>query len=163
MLSKKKNIAKVYGGAKAKNNGDAFERLIEKKCTQESIFFIKIPSGCKWVKTPYGVRPVPIRTPFDYIILKNGSAVFFDAKSLSNSALSHSKIKPHQMDKLVDIEKQKFISGYIVHFVEENKIEFFISSKLKNLRPRNSLYVGDGVELGNKEDFSLLPLLENGD
>lgn len=160
MFYQKKNLNNIYGGHKAKNNGDRFELLLQKKCSQEKISFIKIPSGCKWVRTNSGVRPIPIKTPFDFIIAKNGKAVFFDAKSLSNSSLTYSKIKAHQIDKLVEMEEQNFLAGYVVCFEEEKVIVFFTSSTLKKLKPRHSIESGDGLILGSIENFTLAPLLQ---
>lgn len=160
MFNQKKNLNNILGGQKAKSNGDRFELLLQKRCAQEKISFIKIPSGCRFARGSFGVQPIPIKTPFDFIIAKDGKAVFFDAKCLSNSSLTYSKIKPHQLEKLFEMEQQSFLSGYIVYFVEENKVSFFTSSTLKKLPPRHSLEYSDGVILGNIENFNLLPLLQ---
>ena len=159
MFGQKKNLNNIYGGLKAKNNGDYFERILETKCMREQITFVKIPSGCKWVRTNVGVRPVPVKTPFDFVMCKDGKSVYFDAKCVSTNTFSHSKLKGHQIDKLFEIEQQNFIAGYIIHFKEENKIVFFTSSTLKNLKPRHSLNSECGLFLGSVESFSLIPLL----
>lgn len=159
MFSQKKNLKNIYGGHKAKNNGDYFENLLSAKCVREKIAFIKIPSGCKWVRTRMGVKPIPMKTPFDFVVCKNGKSVFFDAKCVSTNTFSYSQIKSHQLDKLYEIEQQKFLSGYIIHFAKENKVVFFTSSTLKNILPRHSLNSEGGVQLGGIESFSLVPLL----
>lgn len=138
-------------GAKAKVFGQYFENILTVCCVRSKIKFEQIPSGCKWV----GKRPIPMRTPFDFIACKNSKVILFDAKTLNAKTFNKSSCKPHQIDSLYGFEVSGLTAGYIVWFREVDTIVFFRASQLKNLQQRSSLKVSDGVFLGSKNTLSL--------
>lgn len=138
-------------GAKAKVFGQYFEHILSVFCRRQEIKFEQIPSGCKWV----GKKPIPTRTPFDFIASKNGRAVVFDAKTIAGTAFSKSACKEHQIESLFGFQVSGLTAGYIVWFRENDQIVFFKASQLKHLRPRCSLKVSDGLLLGTKSALNL--------
>lgn len=138
-------------GAKAKAYGRFFENILSVHCQKTGIKFEQIPSGCKWV----GKTPIPMRTPFDFIAAKNGRAIVFDAKTLNNDAFSKSACTPHQIDSLYGFEVSGLTAGYIVWFRTIDSVVFFSASQLKQLKPRCSLKILDGVFLGRQNALNL--------
>ena len=102
---------------------------------------------------------VPAKSPFDFIIAKNGKAVFFDAKSLDATTFTRSACKPHQIDSLAGFEMSGLTSGFIVWLRQSNEVVFFRASQLKALPPRCSLKSSDGILLGSIETLTLEGLL----
>lgn len=162
MHSSKASTRKILGGKKAKSKGDVFELILSSRAKSEKISFVKIPSGCAWRKTNFGVKPVPVRTPFDFVIGKNAKAVFFDAKCMGDDRFTYSLIKQHQVQKLLELEQQNFRSGYVIFFDTVDRVEFFSASQLMAVKRRESLKSGEGMFLGSIQNFSLLPLLDTG-
>jgi recombination protein U len=154
----KKNLKNQLGGLQAKRNGDNFEALIERACIRDRVKLVKIPSGCRWVRTRAGVRPIPQKTPFDFMACFDGRAIYFDAKSLSKNSFPYSAVEPHQVKELLEIEAQKFVSGYVIRFQESNQVAFFPATVLNAMRPRESIRHEDGIDLGDGLKFSLMKL-----
>lgn len=102
---------------------------------------------------------VPAKSPFDFIIAKNGKVVFFDAKSLDATTFTRSACKPHQIESLAGFEMSGLTSGFIVWLRQSNEVVFFKASQLKGLPPRGSLKVSDGILLGSVETLTLEGLL----
>ena len=138
-------------GAKAKVFGQYFENILSVHCRKQNIRFEQIPSGCKWV----GKKPIPVKTPFDFIASKHGRAVVFDAKTTAGSSFSKSACKEHQIESLFKFELSGLTAGYIVWFREVDSIVFFKASELKQLPSRCSLKVSDGLFLGTKSNLNL--------
>lgn len=147
MLSSRASIR----GAKAKVVGQWFENILSVACTREGIAFEQIPSGCKWV----GKRAIPAKTPFDFIASKDSRAILFDAKTVNVETFSKSACKEHQVESLFRFEVSGLTAGYIVWFRGSDSIVFFKASQLKNLAPRRSLRISDGVFLGSKDALNL--------
>lgn len=160
MIRKKKNPNKVSGGAKAKHIGKLFEGIVLAACYSNRIVPIQIPTGCKFVRGYGGMRPIPQKSDFDFIIVKNKSAAFIDAKTTNDTTFTYSEITPHQVHKLAAIEKQGFNAGYLVWFRKvDNRIVFFTASKLLALKKGESLKVDDGYDLGTDLTKKLPDLL----
>jgi len=151
-------------GKLAKSRGDIFETEINLSCYINGASPIQIPSGCKWRKTPTGVRAVPEKTPFDFVIALHGKCAFFDAKSTDAVGFGFSLIKPHQVAKLLELERQGFNSGYLIKFTKfDSQIAFFTSSQLIKLKPRESLKLEDGaIHFGTDLKSSLLRIFVKG-
>ena len=156
------SVKKILGGKKAKAKGDIFELILQSQSKRDKISFVKIPSGCAWRRTQFGVKPMPVATPFDFMCGKTGRAIFFDAKQMGNDRFNYSLIKQHQVRKLLELEQQNFCAGYVIYFDTVDRIEFFTATQLIAVKRRESLKVGEGLLLGSVQNFSLLPLFNLG-
>jgi penicillin-binding protein-related factor A (putative recombinase) len=105
-----------------------------------------------------GVRAIPTKTPFDFVMCRDGIAVFFDAKSTSAKTFAASAIQLHQLYHLARVENAGFRSGYVVYFQETDEVVFFSASQLAKLKRGDSLKPDDGLQLGSALTLTLLPL-----
>ena len=139
-------------GHLARQVGNSFEAIFEVHCRQSQMGFTKIPDGCRRIKTPYGIKLVPCRTPFDYFICKDGRAAAIDCKTIDSDTFSYSAIDRHQAGALYEISSH-VAAGYVVWFRTINKICFFNGNILMALTQRNSLKPEDGLFLGSIDRF----------
>lgn len=150
--------SKIIAGHKAKNSGRRFESDLMQQAKIDGIGFEQIPSGCIWRRTPRGVVPIPVKTPFDFMMFKNGKAVFFDAKSTDGVTFPYSMLNQNQVKSLAQIAKHDFKCGYLVKF-DGIGFYWFPIEKLLGLKRRESLKPLDGQSLSITPDtFSLLAL-----
>lgn len=145
-------------GLAAKRAGDYFEDVIAKYCMAQKIEFVKIPTGCKIVYTPRGLKPIFIQTPFDYILFKDGKSVCLDCKTVESGNFTFSMLKSHQVLSLHKISKQNINTGYVVYYRDTGKVIFYNSTQLMNLKPRQSL--DQGALLGDVKNIDLKGLFE---
>ncbi len=147
MFRTKQQIA----GKKAKVYGQLFETILSNYCLRNCIKFEQIPSGCKWI----GKRPIPTKTPFDFIASKNKTVLLFDAKTVNTVSFSKSACTEHQVKSLYGFELSGLTAGYIVWFRPCDSVVFFKASQLMQLLPRSSLKVIDGLLLGSRLSLNL--------
>lgn len=157
-MSQAQKQARRLGGKKAKANGDQFEQIIQLPARRESVSVIKIPSGCRWVRGPGRTLAVPTKTPFDFVFIRDGVPVFFDAKSTTGKTFSASKVTPHQLFHMLRCHEAGARAGYIVYFQTLDRIVFFAVEKLNALTKGQSLKPEDGISLGSALTLTLLPL-----
>jgi hypothetical protein len=138
-------------GAKAKASGRLFENILAAHCDALGIKFEQLPSGCRWI----GKRAIPAKSPFDFIMSKNGVAVVFDAKSIDAKTFGKSLCKPHQVESLFGFEVSGLTAGFIVWLRAIDEVVFFPAGKLKALAPRCSLKPCDGIPLGKRNTLTL--------
>jgi hypothetical protein len=148
-------------GLKAKRSGQRFEEIVKIPASRDGIEVIQIPSGARWVPMRGGVRAIPTKTPFDFVMCRDGIAVFFDAKSTSAKNFTASSIQLHQLYHLARVENAGFRSGYVVYFQGTDEVVFFSASQLASLKRGDSLKSSDGLMLGSALTLSLLPLFFN--
>lgn len=148
-------LANRIRGAKAKSQGQIFERILAVNCQRSAIHFEQLPSGCRWV----GKMAIPAKSPFDFIIAKGGRAAFFDAKSVDSETFSRSLCKPHQIEALHALEMSGLTAGFVVWLRKTDSVVFFKASALKGLAPRCSLKANDGISLGSSSKLTLEGLL----
>ena len=154
-MSYSKNVIR---GAKARDSGDYFEAELSRQAIIDGIGFEKIPSGCRWVNSPKGLKAIGVKTPFDFMMFKNGRAIFFDAKSTDGNTFPHSKLEEHQVKSLAQIASHGFKCGYLVKFVGIG-FTWFPVEKLLKLNPRESLKPIDGISLVTEAgSFTLMSL-----
>lgn len=103
---------------------------------------------------------VPAKSPFDFILAKNGRVVLCDAKSLDATTFTRSACKPHQIESLAGFEMSGLTAGFIVWLREADQVVFFKASQLKGLAPRCSLKISDGIQLGSVDTLTLEGLLD---
>lgn len=147
-------------GLSPRTEGLIFETELVQQAWREKFSVVKIPTGAKIIGR-VGKRPTlsPIKTPFDFVLVKHGRPIFTDAKTTSEKAFGHSKITPHQLHALSNLEEAGCVAGYLVNFRTLDTVSFFKASTLRNLNPRQSLKPSDGTHLGTSSNFKLEGLL----
>ena len=136
-------------GALSKKIGNGFENLFEAESIRSGIKTVRVPDGCRRIPHPGGVRLIPVKSPFDFILSYNGRAAFVDTKSIGAKYFSHNKITEHQMQALLCLERDGHVAGYVVNFDHWKQVVFFPASRLNLTDPNNSMRVEDGVPLGS--------------
>jgi penicillin-binding protein-related factor A (putative recombinase) len=153
-------MAKTSRGSHlAREAGKSFEALFEVHCRQKQMGFTKIPDGCYRIKTPYGIKLVACRTPFDYFICKNGRAAALDCKTINADSFSFSMLDKHQVEALYELGSH-VASGYIIWFRISDKVCFFDSKILMGLVSRTALIPEDGLLLGSIDRFDPEKIIE---
>ena len=136
---------KRQAGYKSKNAGDYFENMLHFFGTCQRIEVVRIPNGCKVVKIRGKLVTIPIKSPFDFIIVKNGIAIFLDCKTVESGNFCYSDLTQHQVNGLFNLERQGITSGYLIYYRNINKIIFYKASVLSSLRPKSSLDERSGL------------------
>lgn len=156
-------FVKRISGHKAKGYGDLFENMIRSQCNRESIVCVRIPSGAKMIKMRGVLVPLPVRSPFDFVIAQGGKCCFIDAKTIESGNFSHSMITGHQLEALLSLHNQGLSAGYLIWYRDKGRVCFFNAGDLKALKPRESLTADDGIFVGTGNGFSLEKILEGRD
>ncbi len=148
-MGRQPSPGRIIAGLKSKNAGSAFESAFEVICLQNGFSCIRIPNGCRQIgRDQYG-RPklIRIKSPFDYFIANQGFCVMLDVKCTEQNRFTYSMLNQDQVSTLFNARKD-CVSGYLVHFSTLNKIVFFDSKTLHNVKPRGSIGPDDGLTLG---------------
>lgn len=117
-----KNLKRVIAGRKSQAKGQGFEHFIMTRFRRFGWMVKRVPNGARWVGKN---RIIPIKSPFDFLAIKNGICIFFDAKRTSSKTLPLVMIKEHQRDNLQDCLDWGCPSGFIVHFETKKEIWFY--------------------------------------
>ena len=80
-------------GKLARDSGQSFEYFVERKCQAQGFIFIKIPDGCKRIRQGARIKLIPVATPFDCVITKDGNAACLDLKTVQTKNFTYSLIK----------------------------------------------------------------------
>lgn len=96
----------------------------------------KIPTSIKPVKLDNENRHISLayfekRSTVDYIGVVQGIPICFEAKETTKDALPMQNIHQHQIDFMIDFEKQQGIAFLIVFFANTNEYFFFPFRDLK--------------------------------
>lgn len=151
-MQKQKNPNKVAAGKKSQEKGEAFETSLRENAGRERYTVVRIPNGAR----RGGGFIIPIKSPFDFVLVKKKNVVFCDAKTTEEKTFGHSAIKEKQIENLFALHLQDHVSGYIVRFESHNKTVFFNARLLDSrLGVRGSLKVEDGVEIGSATSYSI--------
>ncbi|CAK9250664.1 unnamed protein product [Sphagnum jensenii] len=141
-------------GKLSKEVGTTFEKLFEVHCRQRQMAFIKIPDGCRRVSLGgLGVKLIPVKTPFDFFICKNGKSATVDCKTIDAALFKYSLCDQDQVNALT-VTGEHIPSGYIIWFRETNRVVFFSVVLLRMLQQRTSLRDTDGLLLGDIDRFN---------
>ena len=139
-------------GAQAKAKGEMYENLFRSRCAASNIFTIQIPTGMRVRRGASGkLIPVPVQTPFDFILTHPTLGVaFIDVKVTDKATFPFSQLTRHQVAILHRTQMDKVPSGYAVLFEPLKLWVFFDADTLNRLSPRESLKPKDGLELGSE-------------
>lgn len=145
-MSISRRIANKMRGHLSQRRGEAFENLLRGECRRTKWTVVFFPPGIKNISTTRFIR---VKTPLDFIFVKGPKVVFIDAKTTKAKTYSFSKLTPHQIEMLIEIENHGHEAGYCVNFTELNITVFFRASMLVALKGRTSLKPDDGIVLGS--------------
>lgn len=151
-------MSRRLAGLKAKIIGDQFEGLIMFHALRQRYECVRIPNGAVMKKIQGRIIPVPVKSPFDFILAKDSKVAFFDAKTIESGNFSYSMLTGHQVENLSKLEAQGISSGYLIFYRESNVAVFYKAETLKSLKRGQSLKIETGIILGNRDkiDFKLL-------
>lgn len=148
-------LSRIIGGKKAQAWGAQFEKLVTNTAQLQGFEVIKIPTGSRTFKD----KIIRESSPFDYVLVKEGKCIFFDAKSFDSAKFSYSKINQRQLTALLKLQNQGCLSGYICYFRKSDQVTFFSAGKLSKLQKGQSLGPLDHILLGNSFKFDLTSLI----
>lgn len=153
---------RIWGGRRAKALGTSWEAIIERKCIREQIMHVRIPDGCRQIGKQKLIR---VRSPLDYVLIKEGKTVFLDAKTINADTLSYSflhdsKSTSHQLETMRRISVNKCRAGLLIWFRLSNIISFIDAQLLMVIQPNEGIKYDAGLILGKFEDFKLGPLFQ---
>lgn len=130
-----------------KKQGNGFEQIVKTMGKLTGWTVVKIPDGCKHVGKG---KIVPVKSPFDFVLSKNGQSIFFDAKTYDQECVNTSQLNYRQLEILYALEfDAKEPAGYVIYFRPVNKVIFFPASILLTLKTDQSLHHSKGVDLGS--------------
>lgn len=147
-----KSITRIAAGRRAQKLGDRWQTLFHNSVMRQGFHCIRIHDGCKTA----GRKLIRMPQAFDFIVSGSGcQALFVDTKAGYTKRFGASWRTDHQIRELSHLESHGHKSGYIVLFSTSSEVVFFSASKLKAMKPRESLGVEDGVILGTEMNFDL--------
>lgn len=145
------------GGVLAKQNGSSFENMFKTRCAYLKVACTRIPDSCRRVGS--GPRDLQqIKSPFDYIISYQGRAAIIDTKTTAAASFGKTLIAEHQVEELVQHERQGVSSGYVIHLRKVSRVVFISAATLINAtkNPETMNLDHDGViDLGSLFDFDV--------
>jgi hypothetical protein len=146
-------------GNKNRIEGNFFEHVFVSQARSNGFLVIKMPLGCRRIKAGAGMKLIQVKTPFDYILVKDGKSLFVDCKSFDNDHMVYSYLTEHQIETLSAIEEKKACAGYVVHLRLTKEVYFFNGTILSKLERHKSLAKEEGLLLGTFESFDVGKLL----
>lgn len=147
-----RSFSKIMAGKRSKHEGDLFEMQLKMQSKAHGWKVIQIPMGAKMLNAHKLIR---VQTPFDFVFVKRGKALFADAKSFQKPTISFSDLTHHQIENLFHVEQHGFKAGYIVNFRKLDQIRFYPASMLLELKQRSSYGHEDGFLMGSVQNISL--------
>lgn len=137
----------------SKKIGTSFEDTAEKLLLMSGFSVIRIPDGCRTFGYGIKTRMIRIKSPFDFLAAKDGKAIFFDCKTYQNNSIAYSQINENQIEKLLSLERQGHLAGYLIYFREHDDIRFFKASQLNEVKKRQGLLPEQGQHMGSLLTF----------
>lgn len=144
-------------GNRQRLEGLSWEEYAVLKAHQQGILTLSMGLRCRIVGFRNG-RPnlVLEKSHFDFVFVDQwGTVVFLDCKSFDSDRITYSQLTRHQIETLEALEHHKARSGYLIHFRKIDAIVFFDASKLRGIKPRESLLADQGQYLGTWQDVAL--------
>lgn len=143
-------------GLRAKTHGEGFENFFFHSCHRAGIYVIRFPNGCRACRTRTGIKFLPVKTPFDFILIGPTNKVgYVDTKTCESVNFQYSDCTEHQVNVLYDLAMKGFVAGYVVHFKKHNRVVFFSAIQLFSLKRRESLSWDEGKSLGDPLNLNL--------
>lgn len=139
-----------------KRIGNSFESVFKNQALRQGWSVVRIPDGCLRINKN---KIIPIKSPFDFVIGKDGVSVFLDCKTVEGDSFSFSKINPNQLKHLLFLHESKLQAGYLIYFRKSNRVLFSRAIDLVMVSKNESIK-DSGIPLGCISDFNLDLFLE---
>lgn len=141
-------------GKLAQAVGKSWENILINVCLRQGYKAIQIHQGCRMLWSSRKMNAIPIKNPFDFIIVGHNRALFLDCKTTKNKKMPPNMIKKHQLEDLSECEKNGFMSGFLVHFRSSENIVFFNASVIKTIGAQ-SIGEDQGIHIGTINSFNI--------
>ena len=115
MNFKKKNSSQI---------GRAFESNFKSIMLSANYNVIRIPDGIRVYSKSRDSKFARVKSPFDFILCRDGESIFVDCKVCSIKSFSISRIPLHQLESLKDASYGG-LSGLAIYFTIKNSVYFF--------------------------------------
>lgn len=146
--------------------GKLFEKQLLDQAWAEGFTIVRMPTGARAVGSTMGKpRLIPVKTPFDFVLVRRGQCIFVDAKSNAQGTFNQTKITHHQAVALRSLQNSGVRAGYIINFRKHDAVVFFDASVLVDVMTdvlKKSLRVQDGHLLGTSRKFLIGWVLDEG-
>lgn len=149
------SFSRSRAGFRSKRNGQAFEEMVRYRATKIDATLIKIPDGCRRINSPGGIKLLPVKTPFDFVLMKRGYCITMDAKTVEEATFAYSQIDKQQLASLKTCDRDALRSGYLIWFRTPDLVSFIDVKVLAEVRQRTSIDAHDGIILGKCASFDL--------
>jgi penicillin-binding protein-related factor A (putative recombinase) len=133
--------------------GAGFERYVQKCLEHKGWSVVRIPDGARQLSPTQIIR---VKSPFDFFASRLNQAIFFDAKTTQGESFPYSTINQDQVEKLLKIQNNDFVAGYIIHFRQVDKYCFVDAKTLSEVVPRASIKARACVDLGKELNIDIL-------
>lgn len=144
----------------SKKIGTAWEKTFADQARLRGWAVVRIPDGCIRIVERGRTKLIPAKSPFDFILGKDSKAVFVDTKTYDSDQICYSDINFKQVEKLLSLEFEGFMAGYVVYFRPVDVAVFYQASILQRLELRESLGLMDGIILGRLADLDFKRVFE---
>ena len=121
----------------------------------QGIACIRINDGCRRIN---GFKKIiPVKQPFDWIMAFSSVAAAIDTKRQAKGmTFVASKIDPNQVSKMMELDRQGVIAGYVVYTMAINRLYFIPVSMLHlSLASGLSIRLIEQLDLGTLENSDL--------
>lgn len=152
--------SKKWAGHKARETGNLFEHHLIMMVEKHGGVCIKIPNAGRVTGSGHNKKFVKAKSPFDFLVAKDGGAMAFDCKATTKTTVPFSMIKQHQLNSLLKCAPH-IPAGYLVWFQITDQVVWFPALLLATVEPRQSLAPQDGHQLGTTQwGYNPLDLLK---
>lgn len=155
-----KKTSHVLRGRRAQASGASFENIFSASCAAQAIAVSQIPNGCRTA----GKRLIRVKTPFDWVISKNGKCALIDTKTINAAAFPHALIEPHQALSMLRHDLEGIRAGYLVWLRKTNTL-IFISARVlcDSMQSRGSIGPDNPkvISIGSMESMSIQTIFDS--
>lgn len=136
--------------------GKRFESEFQQIAGWQGIAITRIPDGCKVLG---GGKIIRVKSPFDWVLTKDGKTALIDTKTTLDKNFKHGKIDLAQLAALYDQQFRGAIAGYVVQFRSLKTVKFFSAGTLKAaVASKSNLVPADGVTIGENNVMNVAAL-----
>lgn len=133
--------------------GSSFEKFFKRRLEINGWDVVRIPDGAKQLGQNKIIR---VKSPFDFVATSINKAFFCDTKTTIGETYPYSAINKDQVDKLLKIEQSGFISGFVIHFRQNDTYGFASAKQLSEVMPGQSIKSKETVSLGKELNIEKL-------
>lgn len=146
-----------HTGPKNQKIGKGFEHIFEITARLNGILPLNMPLAARRIGLK---RLIQVKSPFDYVIMKNGRSAFIDCKTFNSVNITYSQLTTHQVEILARIQETNQVAGYVCWMRRSNMVYFIPGKTLAMLNPGQSLDLKNEKCLGSIEKMDLNALFD---